>query len=211
VNRRLFGPTILTLLLVLASPAHGQRAALTASGGWKFGGSTRVQVGELNSAASEHYGLELAVRVRRDASGILLVDYQPTKLRLESGGLNSELFDLDVWYVMLGGQVELIDRGPVVPFAIGTLGIAWFNPTGASAADRGSDTSFAGMFGGGARVPLGQSGKVSLRLEGRMYLTIPWGGASLYCGGGGCYGGIGGTIGPVQGTAMAGLRFALGS
>ena len=49
------------------------------------------------------------------------------------------------------------------------------------------------------------SGEVSLRLEGRVNLTIPWGGGSLCCGGGGCYSSLGGTIGPVQGGFLAGL------
>ena len=210
MKKLLFGLVALTLMAPVSLEA--QRTALSLSSGWKFGGTMGVNLGDLNLAAAVPYSAQLAFRVRSDASTILMVEYQPTTLRLEpfGGGVNQELFEMDVWYFMVGGEMEIIDRGPVVPFAIGTLGVAWFNPTGGSA-DRGSETMFAGTFGGGARVPLGQSNRVSLRLEGRLNLTIPFGGASVYCGSGsGCYTGFGGTIGPVQGALYGGLRFALG-
>jgi len=200
------------LTMGLPTGAEAQNAALSLSSGWKFGGTMSVQQGELNAAAAVPFSAELAFRVRDDAMGILMVEYQPTTLRLRpfGGGVNAELFDFDVWYFQVGGQPEIIDRGPVIPFAIGTLGVAWFNPTDGSG-NRGSETMFAGTFGGGARMPLGQGGRVSLRLEARVNLTIPWGGASIYCsGGGGCYTGFGGTVGPVQGALLGGLRIALG-
>jgi hypothetical protein len=201
------------LALTLAAPAlvEGQ-AALSLSSGWKFGGRMAVQQGDLNTAAAVPFAAELSFPAHANASGILLVEYQPTTLRLDSNrtGFNEEVSDIDVWYFMIGGSPEITDRGPVVPFAIAALGIAWFNPTGGNPS-RSSETLFAGTFGGGARVPLGQSDRVSLRLEGRMNLTIPFAGASIYCGGGGgCYGGFGGYVGPVQGSLLAGLRFALG-
>lgn len=188
-----------------------QRTALSLSSGWKFGGTMTVREGDLNVAAAVPFSAELAFRVRDDASGFLLVEYQPTVLRLKTfgTGLNPELFDMDVWYFMVGGESEIIDRGPVVPFAIGAIGVAWFNPTSGSA-NRASEEMFAATFGGGVRVPLGQSDRVSLRVEGRINLTIPWGSASIYCGGGGCYTGFGGTVGPVQAAIYGGLRIALG-
>jgi hypothetical protein len=200
--------------LILAAPstlsAQGE-TALSFTTGWKFGGSMSVREGDLSVAASEHFGAELAIRASRDGSIILLVDYQPTVLRLKDfrTGIREELFDMDVWYFMLGGQGEINDRGPIVPFGTAALGVAWFNPTG-TIEDRSSTTMFSGMFGGGVRVPLGQGDKVDFRLEGRMHLNIPWGGASFWCGSGGCYGGVGGYVGPVQGTVMAGLRLKMG-
>ena len=207
--RRLF-LAVLAASLMVPVGAEAQKTALSLSSGWKFGGTMGVREGDLNLAASVPYSAELAFRVRDNALGILLVEYQPTILRLDALGVNAELFNLDAWYFMVGGETEIIDRGPVVPFAIGTIGLAWFNPTEGSG-NRGSETMFAGTFGGGARIPLGQSGRVSLRLEGRLNLTVPWGGASVYCSGGsGCYTGFGGTVGPVQGAVYGGLRFALG-
>jgi len=125
--------------LLVASPVYAQRAALTPFGGWKWGGSASTRQGTLNTAASEHFGLELSVRMRRDASAFLMVDYQPTVLRLKSGGTNPELFDLDAWYFMAGGDIEMLDRGQVIPFALGALGVAWFDPAG----DRSGETAFA--------------------------------------------------------------------
>jgi len=203
--------TALAVTLAIPLGLGAQETALSVWGGWKFGGTMSAREGDLSAAASEHFGAELAVRVARDASIILMVDYQPTVLRLKDyrTGIREELFDLDVWYFMLGGQREIIDRGPIVPFATGALGVAWFNPTGNSQG-RSSATMFSGMFGGGVRVPLGQSENVALRLEGRVHLNIPWAGGSIYCGAGGCYGGVGGYVGPVQGTVIAGLRFVAG-
>lgn len=199
------------LAIALPTGLVAQQTALSLSSGWKFGGTMGVREGDLNVAAAVPFSAGLAFRVRADAAAILVVEYQPTTLRLKpfGGGINQQLFDMNVWYFMIGGETEIIDRGPVVPFAIGMLGVAWFDPAG-GAGDRASETMFAATFGGGVRVPLGQSDRVSLRLEARMNLTIPWGAASIYCGGGGCYTGFGGTIGPVQGALYGGLRFALG-
>ena len=197
--------------LALPSAAAAQPAAMSVWGGWKFGGSMSVREGTIRVPAQEHFGGELAFRVRSDAMGLLMVDYQRSTLRLERfGGANEDLFDMDVWYFMAGGQYEIIDRGPVVPYGLFTLGVSWFNPTGATAIDYGSETMFSTIFGGGVRVPIGQEQRIALRLEGKMYLNIPWGGAGIWCSAGGCAGTFGGYVGPVQGSVTAGLRFALG-
>lgn len=197
--------------LVAPASVSAQPAALSAWGGWKFGGSMNVREGSIRVPASEHFGGELAFRIRRDAMGVLMVDYQSSTLRLDRfGGPNEDVFDMDVWYFMAGGQYEILDRGPVVPFGMFNLGVSWFNPTGARAVGYGSETMFATNFGGGVRVPFGREQRVSLRLEGKMHLNIPWGGAGIWCGAGGCTGTFGGYVGPVQGSVSAGLRFALG-
>jgi len=205
VRRPLLG--LLVWGLLAAPPLHAQQPALDAYAGWKWGGSLNTREGELNLAASEHFGLALAIPVRPDATALLLADYQPTELRLKSGGVNEKQFDVNIWYFMLGGQVEMDTPARVVPFAMGTLGVAWFDPSGS----RSSETAFAAIFGGGVKVPIGQSERVSLKLEGRLHLTIPWAGGSLYCGTGGCYTSVGGAIGPVQGSVMGGLSIPLGS
>ena len=198
--------------LVVGGPLSAQQGAdgyLSTLGGWKFGGAVNTREGELSVAAAWSYSMELEFRMRSDGTGVLSVDYQPSTLRIKTiGEGTTELFDIDVWYFQVGGHYEIIDRGPVVPYGIGLLGAAWSNPKGGSRAT--SEWALAGTFGGGARIPMGASGKVSLRLEGRINITIPWAGGSLYCGGGGCYTSVGGTVGPVQGGVMAGLAFAVG-
>ena len=198
--------------LVVGSPVSAQQGTggyLSALGGWKFGGVMNTREGELSVAAAWNYSMELEFRVRPDGTAVISVDYQPSTLRLKTIGVGTtELFDIDVWYFQAGGHYEIIDRGPVVPYGLGLLGAAWFNPGGGSRAE--SEWALAGTFGGGARIPLGASGKVNLRLEGRINITIPWWGGSLYCGGGGCYSSVGGTVGPVQAGVLAGLAFAIG-
>ena len=162
--------------------------------------------GELNLAASMHYGGELEVRVRRDATAVFSVDYQPTILRLKEFGVgNFELFDMNVWSFQVGGRYEVINQSPAIPYAIGTLGGTWFEPT---TGGRGVDSEwfFSGVFGGGARIPTG-SPRLQLRLEARMLITVPWSSAALFCGTGGCYGGVSGTLGPAQGQLLGGLSY----
>ncbi len=202
------GSTFLAPTVVEAQPA-----ALSLWTGWTFGGSMNAREGTLNAAASTQFGGELAFRVRRDGLGVLYVDYQPSTLRIDTFGEgNRELYDMDIWYFMGGGQVELLDRGPAVPYGTFLMGVAWFNPKGttADAANVGSETMFATIFGGGVRIPLGNDDRVQIKLDGKMKLTIPYGGVGMWCGSGGCSGSFGGTVGPVQGTFTAGLRLALG-
>ncbi len=208
--KRLFWMLVGLTALTIATPVSAQQGAggyFSTLSGWKFGGALQTREGELSPAAAWNYGAELEFRVRKDGTAVFSVEYQPTILRLkEFGSINQELFDLDVWYFQGGGHYEIIDRGPVTPYGLGLLGVAWFNP---DSPRTDSEWALAGTFGGGVRIPFGE-GKVNLRLEGRINLTIPWASTSLYCGGGGCYGGIGGTVGPVQGGFLAGLSFAFG-
>ena len=129
-----------------------------------------------------------------------LLDYQPTTLRLkESGEATSDLFDLNVWYLQVGGTYEALGRtadGPR-PFALGTLGMSLFDP-GSGDPDHDSEYGFAGIFGGGVKIPLA-SGRMGLRLQARVLINALFNGSgSLWCGPGGCYAGAGGSFGPVQ-------------
>jgi len=206
---------VLAVGAALAAPTklEAQPAALSLWTGWTFGGSMTVREGTLNAAASTQFGGELAFRVQRDGLGLLYVDYQPSTLRIDTfGEPNRELYDMDIWYFMGGGRLELLDRGPAIPYGTFLLGVAWFNPKGttADAAGVGSETMFASIFGGGVRIPLGADDRVQIKLDGKMKLTIPYGGVGMWCGTGGCSGSFGGTVGPVQGSFTAGLRLALG-
>ena len=199
--------------LLSPASAQAQNAALSLFGGWTFGGSMTVREGTLNSAASTSFGGELAFRVRRDGLAQLYVSYQPSTLRIDRyGEPNRELYDMDIWYFMGGGTGEILGRGPAVPYGTFMIGAAWFNPGGTAAeqAQVGSEWMFASIFGGGVRIPLGSDDRVQIRLDGKVKLTIPYGGVGMWCGSGGCSGSFGGTVGPVQGTMTAGLRLALG-
>ena len=211
--KKLFAALILACGLTLAgsSALAAQTPALSMWGGWKWGGSMGIAQGDLSAEAAPNYGVELSVPARPGASVIFLVDYQPTTLRLKqfNTGIEEDVFDMDIWYFMAGGQAEMPGNGRVVPFGTFAIGVAWFDP-GDDGLARESETMFTTLLGGGVRVPLGQSDRVALRLEARMHLNIPYGGTSLWCGTGGCYGGVGGYVGPVQGAVLGGRRFAHG-
>jgi opacity protein-like surface antigen len=194
----------------MLAPVAVSAQTISPYAGWKWGGSMGTNEGDLSAEASPSYGVEIAIPARPGQSFILIADYQPTTLRLQRfNGPDEDLFDLDIWYFMAGGQAEVPGQSRAVPFGSFALGWAWFNPQGAGAT-RESESMFTSMFSGGVRVPLGNSEKVMLKLEARIHLNVPYGGTGLYCGPGGCYGGVGGYVGPIQGAVNAGLSFAMG-
>jgi hypothetical protein len=73
-----------------------------------------------------------------------------------------------------------------------------------------SEYGFAGIFGGGVKVPLG-SGRMGLRLQARVLLNNMLNGSgSPWCSPGECYAGSVGTIGPIQFDFGGGLTFGGG-
>ncbi len=209
-------PTISRLSVVLAagaillstpSVAVGQNATFTPYSGYRLGGSLSIREGDLKLDNGPFFGGQLDFRMRPDATAAILVDYQPTTLRLKDFGEPSEeLFDLNVWYFQAGGTLEFLNQSDAVPFVIGSLGMSWFDP-GKGGEENDSEYGFAGIFGVGAKVPL-RSGGMGLRFQARVLLNNVSGGSSLWCGtGGGCYVGVGGPIGPVQFDFGGGLTF----
>ena len=187
------------LLAAVPSVAAGQGATLTPYSGYRLGGSLTIREGDLKLANAPFFGAQLDFRVRPDATGTLLVDYEPTTLRLkEYGGPTEDLFDLNVWYFQGGGTLEVLNpQSPAVPFVLGTIGMSWFDP-GSNSRNAESEWAFSGIFGAGVKIPL-QSGGMALRLQARVLLNSIYGGASFWCGtGSGCYVGTGGYLGPVQ-------------
>ena len=194
-------------MCAIPSTALGQNVSITPYSGYRFGGSLTVRQGELQLADAPFFGGQLDFRMRTGATGSLLVDYQPTSLRLkEFGASTTDLFDIGVWYFQAGGTLETNTRSQAVPFVIGTLGMSMFDP-GSNSDNASSEYGFSGIFGGGVKVPL-QSGRMGLRLQARVLLNSLQGGSSFWCGtGGGCYVGTGGYLGPVQFDVGGGLTF----
>jgi len=197
----------LAVMALAPSRAQSQDATLTPYSGFRLGGTVSTRRGDLRLDDAAFYGVQLDVRVRSEATGALLVDYQPTTLRLRSAGQPTEdLFDINVWYFQGGGTLEMHNGGAAVPFALGTLGVSWFDPSGGSQGAT-SEWGLSGIFGAGAKIPL-ESGRMALRLQARVLLTSLYGGGSFWCGSGsGCYIGAGGPIGPVQFDFGGGLTF----
>jgi hypothetical protein len=202
-------PSLVVLILLILGPslATAQGPTLTPYGGYRLGGTLDIRGGDLKLDDSHFLGLQLDARARPDATGSLLVDYQPTTLRLkESGSPAEQLFDLNVWYFQLGGLLEFPQGEGAVPFMAASLGMSWFDPTGGSE-NAESEYGFAGILGVGAKIPF-PGGGAGLRLQARVLANIISGTSELWCGSGrGCYVGIGGPIGPVQFDFGGGLTF----
>lgn len=194
------------LLGGVPSPSAGQQVEYQAYGGWRFGGTFRLQEGDLELADGNNFGAQVDVRVRPDATVVLLVDYQPTTLRLRPRtGTVQDLFDVHVWYFQFGGAFEVHNQTPILPYLMATIGMSWFDPSGAGD-DRDSDFGFAGILGLGAKVRLGRS-PAYLRFQGRALMNImQLAGTSVWCGSGGaCYTRVGGNTEPVQTDLSIGL------
>ncbi len=186
------------LLAALPSVAGAQNLTFSPYSGYRLGGSLTVRDGDLKLANAPFFGAQLDFRMRPDATGALLVDYQPTTLRLkEYGGPTEDLFDIGVWYFQGGGTLEVMNQSPAVPFVLGTMGLSWFDP-GSNSVNADSEWGFSGIIGVGVKIPF-PSGRMALRLQSRLLMTSLFGGGSLWCGTGtGCYVGVSGFIAPVQ-------------
>jgi hypothetical protein len=198
---------VLFLLAFGPSLANAQGPTLTPYGGYRLGGTLGISEGDLKLDEAPFFGIQLDTRARPDATGSLLVDYQPTTLRLKtSSGPAEEMFDLNVWYFQLGGLLEFHQGQGAVPFMIASLGMSWFDPTdGSQNAD--SEFGFAGILGVGTKIPF-PAGGTGLRLQARVLANMIGAGGDLWCGGGrGCYVGIGGPVGPFQFDFSGGLTF----
>ena len=215
-HKRLYGPAmalaVAATLVGLPTPSAGQGIGFTAYSGFRLGGNLSIEGGDLRVDEAPFLGAQFDFRVRRDATVAVIVDYQPTTLLLdEFGEPTEELFDLNVFYLHVGGTYEVIGRslsGPR-PFVLGTLGVSMFDP-GSGSESNDSEYGFSGIFGGGIKVPLG-SGRMGLKLQLRVLLNNMLNGdGSLWCGPGGCWAGSVGPIGPIQFDFGGGLFFGGG-
>jgi hypothetical protein len=199
--------TVGLLVVTIPSAGSAQGTTLTPYSGYRLGGSLTIREGDLKLDSSPFFGAQLDFRVRADATGAIIVDYQPTTLRLkEFNEPLQELFDMNVWYFQAGGTLEVQNQADAIPFFVGSLGMSWFDP-GAGSQSAGSEYALSGVFGAGAKIPLGDGG-MGLRLQARVLLNSIYGGASVWCGSAsGCWIGTGGYLGPVQFDFGGGVTF----
>jgi len=174
-------PTALFLLSPLLRPSFAGEGS-----GWEFTPFAGIHLGgsfednttgaDLDAKDGGVFGFILGIPDEPDTRYEFLYAFQRTKL--EGGGaLGGEpLFDLDVHYFHLGGSYRIPTGGKVRPFVAGGLGATHFAPRG-----NGPDakTYFSVSLGGGAMVPV--SGRVSLRLEGRGFLTVLPDDTEVFC------------------------------
>ncbi len=172
---------LLTLLLALAAPAL-LAADLTLLGGSQDGGN----LNHINTDSTLQFeqaparAVILGWPLDRDRDLELFYSQQQTRLGEASSNVpNSDLFDLDIHYLHLGGTVLSQARHGWQGFLSGGLGLSHFSPAlgGAAAENRVSMS-----LGLGARwMP---TERVGLRLESRLYGTLFNSNTAIFCSGG---------------------------
>jgi hypothetical protein len=172
--------------------------------GYQFGGTLRVQAGDLLLKADMNYGGTLNVAVRPGVQLELAYIRQDTELRLKdyAFGRTETLFAMAVEYFQVGGLYEP-RSGRVRPYGLVTAGLTHFNP---KPEDRSSEWRFSFGLGGGFKAFVTE--RLGFRFQGR--LLFPYFGASsgLWCSApGGCFVSFSGRV-ILQADFTAGLILA---
>jgi hypothetical protein len=222
VSRRciiLAGLTV-TMLLLCAGNASAQRYPerkfeITPFGGWFWSSNIEGYYGQLQMDDDVNYGIALDVHVERNMALELLWSMSTLGVNAEKypgfGGLPEPVdqFDLQTHYFQIGAAYHM-PKGNVAPFVSYSIGAAYFHPTGGTSNEvRYEDVwRFAMSLGGGVKVMF--SDALGLRLQGRLFMPMYFGGASFYVGTGGAGVGVSSVIPVIQGDFSAGLIFAFG-
>jgi len=186
-------------LAILASPAaaqrygelhdpgfdNGRRVEITPMVGYSVGGAASDSAGNrIELADGISYGgvLSFTVWPRGHVEAIYLrqpttVNYQPL------GGSVTALFPAAVNYFQVGGEQEFGNNERVAPFAMASAGMTIFDPDTSA---YNSEARFSMGVGGGLKAMLGQSERVGLRLQGRVWLNFFNSSGAIFCGGLGC-------------------------
>jgi hypothetical protein len=192
---------------------HEHRFELTPFAGYQFGGSLEtfangtIPSGELELSDEFAWGgilgfvttPETVVEItylREDADISFKNDFSGTKTALGGFAMN---------YLQLGGRFEFGPSPTLRPFVTVSAGINVLDP---KTEGIDSDTKFAWSLGAGARKALGESGRVSIRADARLWVTpVPSGSYGVWCDFYGCFAAEG-TAWVTQGTVSGGLAFA---
>lgn len=192
---------------------------LTGYTGWQFGSKTNYYQGSLRIRAAQDYGGMLAIEVRPDLQVELGYMYSSTTADLERYGLpNIDLGDVNIHYYQIGGTAPKAVSNNVDAFGSFTLGATHYavqensfeDPSDGQHYNLEDYTSFSITLGGGAKIWIGDSKKVGIKIQGRFLMPITWGGLTIGCGGGGC--GTGVTVGSslFSGDILGGIVLRLG-
>lgn len=187
-------PGLVLIAVVLASaPAVAADYSVTAYAGWRVStGIDEVATGK-EADIDDSVSFSIAVDRTLDASRTLQLFYSQQSTRLSAGSPAQTAFELKVRHLHFGGTADFGG-----PYAVGGLGVSWLGP-GLDGLDDEVRPSM--NVGFGYAWPLGTS--VTLRIEGRAYLTLLNSSGGLFCSGG-CVVVLKGD-GLLQGEAMLGL------
>lgn len=130
---------------------------------------------ELDVDEGASTGLVLRFRQTPDSYVEVYYSRQSTRVVPRAAFTGNPLFDLDVHYLQIGGM-RAVGEGPGQPYIIGTLGLAYFDPHGASLR---SETRLALGVGAGYRFALARH--LELRTELRGLGTLFDTNSALFC------------------------------
>ncbi len=184
MGRLLVGSRTLALMTsVLAAAMAGavepvaiapQRFELSPFIGYGLGGSFTLSGSGQQVDMDNHGSFALALDAQAGDAGQyeLLYARQSTVLR----GAGFAATGVDVEYLQLGGTALLGDGVHLRPYILAGVGVTRLSPGPAIAHE---DTRFSGSLGLGVRVPI--SRHLSLRLEGRGFLTLLNANGAIFC------------------------------
>ena len=162
-----------------------QPFSAAAKSGWEIapfaalhlGGDFNDNVADIRFDAREGvaFGVILAIPDKADTRYELLYAFQRTDISAKRMPGAEPLFDLDIHYLHIGGSYRFME-GKVQPFVSGGVGASHFVPRGNGLA---SKTYFSVSLGVGVTAPVYKS--VSLRIEGRGFLTILPENSTVFC------------------------------
>jgi hypothetical protein len=183
----------LVALALGSATAAAADYSVTAFAGWRVStgidDATTGQEADIDNSVS----FSLAVDRTLDASRTLQLFFSQQSTRLSAGSPVQTAFDLKVRHLHVGGTADFGG-----PYAVGGLGVTWLSP----GLDGFDDEVRPSMnVGFGYAWPLATN--ITLRIEGRAYLTLLNSSGGLFCSGG-CVVVLKGD-GLLQGEAMLGL------
>jgi hypothetical protein len=204
---------IAPLTVVAVSPAHGQyrEVEFTPTVGYIWGGGFNTQAnvaapaGRLEVADALGYGAEVGFSPNGRSWFELTYMRQDSDLtfRPNNGGASTSA-GFATNYIHVGGRQEFGVSPRIHPFIGGGLGLTVYD---VKEQGFGTNTQFSMSLAGGARMSLGKSDKVGLRLNLRGWFSfVPSGTYGTWCGFYGCFV-TEGTASVTQGEVSGGLVF----
>ncbi|MCG8582730.1 MAG: porin family protein [Bacteroidales bacterium] len=182
------------------------RIELTPIYGYSLNGHINLYRAKFKMDNSDHFGGILSLEVAPQSLVEFTYTRSKTTARYEdylTGAKDN--YDMAIDYFQLGTVKEL-NKGPLVPFGMASIGITWFNMITHGVSDH---VSFSAALGGGIKYFF--SDRIGIRLQGRLLLPMYFSGGGLFVGigSGGTSSGVSVSTGvlTVQGDFSGGLIF----
>ena len=207
---------ILSLVLVVltATTLNAQKIEIAAKGGVFFGGNANFAYANIKFNTAGTWGVDLSLKSKAGYVGISW-SQAITQGQINDwygGNYTSYNFDADLHYI-LGTYRPTFVKESLEGFLTVQLGAVGAFLTDLVDGGRYQNWMFAGAIGGGGSYFFG-SGRIGLRIEGRLLLPMSFAGVSFGCGvgtgGASCGTGLSGYAAIAQGDITGGLVIRLG-